>query len=207
VLPERWESEEWQPPDLSAEDFIPMLDRLTQTYLNSDDRCKLGYFYFIPGETDSRHNLMATLAQMDWRSFTNELAGHLRGGATVILTGEDMGIDPRSGLSVSPFVDSHLLEALANVLLKANSVTELEALPRVLVGMYGNGRLILDRTSIDAQGWTNEQIRPWHEKWVADLKTYALHGQPVGKPFTPSVAALQGWLLAEREEKFWLPTP
>jgi len=207
VLPERWESEEWQPPDLSAEDFIAMLDRLTQTYLNSDDRCKLGYFYFIPGETDSRHNLMATLAQMDWRSLTNELAGHLRGGATLILTGEDMGIDPRSGLSVSPFVDSHLLEALANVLLKANSVTELEALPRVLVGMYGNGRLILDRTSIDAQGWTNEQIRPWHEKWVADLKTYALHGQPVGKPFTPSVAALQGWLLAEREEKFWLPTP
>jgi hypothetical protein len=203
-----WPSERWLAPDLTADRFLASLERLTQTYLTNQDRSKLGYYYFIPGETDSRHNLMATLSQVDWRAYARDLTDFLRRGHTLILTGEDFGLDPFSGLTVSAFDNSHSLEALASALVQADRIVQPAALPTVLVALFGDGRLILDRVSIDAQGWTHEQIGPWHEGWIGRLKQEALSGEPPGKRIRPlSATDLRQWLLADRKEQYWLPTP
>lgn len=205
---ESWPSECWPVPDVTAERFLASLKRLTQTYLTCPDRSKLGYYYFIPGETDSRHHLMAPLSQIDWRPYTRALVDFLRQGHSLILTGEDFGLDPLSGLAVSPFGDSHALEAVATVLARADRVVQPRTLPTVLVALFGSGRLVLDRTSIDAQGWTNEQIQPWHQGWINALKQKVLSGEPEGaqrQALTP--ASLRQWLLSDRKVRYWFPTP
>ena len=168
-----WSSENWEPVRVTEEDFLQRLQELAdlyqRDYSGADWMAKqyLGYYYDnYPG---TRHTLLRPLNEIDWTAFVPALQRALTAGETIILTGEDVNVDPGSGLATWPHGDGKQLMALAQVLAKAKTL-EVSADGAILRATLGKGKLLLCRESIDAAGHRSSDTRRWQ---IAFLKRIA----------------------------------
>lgn len=200
-----WPSEQWESKRLSAGGFLDHLRKLRALYRNTEyehdwlPKMRLGYYFmYFPG---SRHALCTELSAVDWRDYVEPLRRAVREGETIMLVGEDLGIDPASGTATYPYRDPHQIEALTQSLRGARWRV---AVPdgQTLVARLGEGRVILCRESIDLAGGevaTSGGARRWQRDWFEQLcDSGALSADPSGQPIeAPTAKALFRWLTGE----------
>lgn len=201
MRPLGWPSEVAVPQQLSSADFLDRLQQLAVLYQTDQAQAdgkvwlskqELGAYYdWFPG---TRHSLLRPLYDVDWKTYVPAWRAALAGGATFVLTGEDMGVDPGSGLTTYPHTDARQFAALAELLRGAKWQLGTRDGDTV-IATYGKGRLILCRESIDAAGHTNPDVVRWQQRWRAELATMTA-GKPL--PITaPDETALHRWWLGE----------
>ncbi len=168
-----WPSEVMEPMQVSAEEFVSRLRALADLYRRdlSDENWMvkqyLGYYYdYFPG---TRHDLLRPLNDCNWPDYVQALREAVNGGATFILTGEDVGIDPATGLGTWPHHEGRQLEALSAALAGARWTLGTRDGDTV-VARLGAGRVVLCRESIDAAGNTNPEMARWQQRWLAELR-------------------------------------
>ncbi len=105
---------------------------------------------------------------MDWPDYAAAIRQAVSNGATFILTGEDVGIDPATGLATWPHHDGKQLEALCAAL---RGAAWSPATPdgETIAATLGKGKVILCRESIDAAGNTNAEAAQWQARWREQL--------------------------------------
>jgi hypothetical protein len=175
-VPLGWPSEIAEPACVSSAEFLDRLRRLSALYLTDQSdqgwkiKQRLGAHYdFFPG---TRHDLLRPLFDVDWTQYVAAWREALQAGQTFVLTGEDVNVDPATGMSVWPHADGRQLAAVAAVLQGA----EWRRGTRdgdTLLATLGKGRLILCRESIDAAGHTNADAARWQQRWRAELAVAA----------------------------------
>ncbi|MCD6407536.1 hypothetical protein J7L87_00605, partial [bacterium] len=175
--------------EISDEEFITLLNSLKKFYLSGKimNRRDLSYYTF---EKDTgRHRIMKLLNQVNWVEKLSVLRNYIRKGNTVILTGEDMGIDFLSGMSVDPLSersydesvdcacggeiefmkDSDILPALEKLTGVENLLGKLKKEGRC-VFKIGKGQIILDPISFDNLCSMNGEFEIEYRKWLEEIK-------------------------------------
>ena len=192
-----WPSEIEEPARVSAAEFLDRLRHLSALYqTNQSDqgwktKQRLGAYYeFFPG---TRHRLLRPLFDVDWTTYVNAWRVAIREGETFVLTGEDVNVDPATGLAVGPHGDGRQLAAVAAML--QDAAWRLGTRDgETLVATLGKGRLILCRESIDAAGYTNADAARWQQRWRAELAAGADALPPLQ---ALDEAALRRWWIGE----------
>jgi hypothetical protein len=190
-VPWGWPSEIFEPASLSAGKFVGRLRALAALYRTDQSTAgwmakqRLGYYYdYFP---DTRHALLRPLLDVDWHKYSGPIRKAVSEGAELILTGEDLGIHPGSGLAVYPHHDAGQLAALLTALQGATWSTASRD-GDTLVASLGKGRVILCRESIDAAGHDNPSAVRWQQRWLRELKSEGLR-----RITAPTLAKLQRW--------------
>ena len=176
-------SEILEPARLPPDQFVDRLARLAALYEKDHSaegwmtKQYLGYHYdFFPG---TRHDLLRPLLDIDWPAYAAAIRRAVSDGQTFILTGEDLGIHPASGLSTYPHHDARQLEAISKALEGATwSVVTPDG--DTIAATLGKGRVVLCRESIDAAGNTNPELGRWQQRWLAECE--AKYQQPIASP-------------------------
>jgi len=172
---------------LSDEEFVALLGALRDLYLSGGDRDKGSLSYYVHDRDLSRHRIMKLLGEADWPAHAPALKRYLEAGNTVILLGEDLGVDPATGLWLDPIngqgQDDSMDMSAGGRLPSLPAARRLEALERVtgrdlhrapwpdgrLILPVGKGRLVLDLTSFDNQGMDNGLFALNHARWLKTL--------------------------------------
>jgi len=173
--------------DISDTEFCHLLETLKDLYLKGATRDKVALSYYCLESDISRHRIMQLLLETDWLEKTAALKKHLSTGHTVILLGEDLGIDPVSQLPLEtlretkddPSVDAAAGGKLprgfsANILPALEQVTGIRNLYSRLkkegcLLPVGRGRIYLDLTSFDEAGQENSLFLLHHHRWLQNL--------------------------------------
>jgi len=197
-VPWGWASELAEPINLSAAEFISRLQRLTALYQqdHSHDgwmtKQYLGYYYdYFPG---TRHDLLRPLNDADWPAYTTAIRQAVSDGATFILTGEDVGIDPATGLTTWPHHDGKQFTALVTALAGAQWTLATRD-GDTITATLGKGKVILCRESIDAAGNTNPELAQWQLRWLGQLGGGNANGlpRPTAIPAPDEAKLLRWW--------------
>jgi hypothetical protein len=190
-VPWGWPSEIDDPARMSEEQFVEQLKRLAALYRADHSaegwmiKQRLGYFYdYFP---NTRHSILQPLLDLDWERYSGAIRHSVVQGAELILTGEDLGLHPGSGLSVYPHHDAGQFDALAAAL-EGASWSLATADGETLMASIGKGRVILCRESIDAAGYDNPSVARWQQRWLEELHS----NSPVSVP-APDPAKLRRW--------------
>jgi hypothetical protein len=171
--PGGWPSELAEPVRLSSDEFLRRVRELSALYQTDQGdkgwltKQMLGAFYdFFPG---TRHALLRPLCDVDWTAHVADWRAALQRGDTFVLTGEDLGIDPETGLTVYPHHDARQFAAVA-ALLRGAEWRLGTADGDTIVARLGKGRLVLCRESIDAAGHTNADAGRWQRRWLEAMR-------------------------------------
>jgi hypothetical protein len=190
-VPWGWPSEIFEPAILSDDRFVEQLVALGALYRADQSAAgwmakqRLGYFYdYFP---DTRHALLEPLLDLDWANYMGALRKAVSGGAELILTGEDLGIHPGSGLAVYPHHDAGQFAALLGAL-DGSTWSTASTDGDTLVASLGKGRVILSRESVDAAGHDNPSAVRWQRRWLGELRP-----DGVKRIAAPSLSKLQLW--------------
>lgn len=193
VVPHGWPSEQWPVRTMTDTEFIEALERLRELYRRGQTRLELSYYLF-DANSENRHALARDLAEQHWPDYVSALERALRGGATFLLTGEDLGLDPASGLSVTTH-HPNVIAALAQ--LGRRRGAQWYRSEQTLLLTLGPGRLLLDRTSLDGVGFYNREYAAWHPGW------WASRSRMLEEPIR-SLALARRRALTETEIADWL---
>ena len=163
-----------RPRPLEGADFLRTLKRLSALYLGREGpaaKRRLSYFTWdlLDFQGEHRHELTQRLAETDWLSQVRALRKALDKGAVLVLAGEDLGRDPRSGVKLNPFFKARELASLQAVL-QAGQVHICRKNPALLMARAGKGRLILYRSSADASGYKDAHFLNWQRALKGWLK-------------------------------------
>jgi len=137
----------WELAGSTGAEVVERLRGLTQLYQTAGDRPRLSYYLHC--RADGRHAVVRPLERLDWRSAEPLLATALRGGETIMLTGEDLGRLPGDDRSTAYLYDSHAFDVVGTLIAAATAIEVPVGLPDTLIFTIGKGRLILDRLSWD----------------------------------------------------------
>lgn len=163
-----WPSAALPPRQVGDGRFLDELARLTALYLApTGDRFTLAFYQ--QSQVESRHSLMMNLAAADWLPHAEALRRAIEGGATVVLTGEDLGYSPTLRFASYAHNDGHQLAALDRVT-EGVKPEGLAARPTLRLYRIGKGALILDRQSRDEQVWTIAETAAFQKQWLADVQ-------------------------------------
>ncbi|MCM8768823.1 MAG: beta-galactosidase [Candidatus Omnitrophica bacterium] len=174
--------------EISDAEFCGLLDALTELYLTGASRDKVALSYYCHESDVSRHRIIQLLFEVDWMKKINALRKHLACGKTVILLGEDLGIDPITGMSLETLVENQAdvsIDPAAGGNLpafsSANIIPALEQLTGVknlysllrkqgkLTIPVGPGKIFVDLTSFDEGGQENRLFLVNHHRWLQRL--------------------------------------
>jgi hypothetical protein len=192
-VPWGWPSELEEPARLSHEQFLAGLRALAALYRQDHTTAgwmakqRLGYHYdFFPG---TRHAVLRPLLDVDWPKYVSTMRRAVTDGETLVLTGEDLGVHPGSGLATHPHHDAQQLEAIAEAFRDAQwSLATADG--DTLAASLGQGRVILCRESIDAAGHDNPSAIRWQQRFLAELARGP--GRDAAIP-APSLETLRQW--------------
>jgi hypothetical protein len=184
-----WPSEQSEPARLTSEQFLTGLRALSTLYradhTGDNWMTKQRLCYYYDNFPDTRHAYLRPLNDVDWPAYSDAIRTALLAGETFVLTGEDIGIHPGTGLATYPHHDAKQLEALAQALRGAKwSLATPDG--DTIAASLGTGRFILCRESIDAAGERNPQIAGWQKRWLGT--------QTANTPIkAPSLEQLRRW--------------
>jgi hypothetical protein len=186
-------SEVWGAARMPAGEFVDKLDQLADIYRwNPGDETwmvkqRVGAHYAYFGRT--RHAVLRDLWRVDWRDYVKALRAVVEGGANLILVGEDLGLDPATGLPVSPYQPATQIEAVAEAM-KGASWSGLSADGEVVRAELGQGSLVLTRLTPDGASSSWSYARFWLEQLQETLSAEAAHPEIPA----PDARALRRWL-------------
>jgi hypothetical protein len=171
-VPWAWPSETAEPQALPSAEFLARLGRLATLYRTDQSgrgwmtkQVLAAHYDYFP---DTRHSLMRPLYDEDWTRHADAWRAAIIEGATFVLTGEDLGVEPGSGLETYPHGDSRAFEAVIAALRGAEwRLGTLDG--DTLSAKLGRGRMILCRESVDAAGHSNADAAAWQKRWLEEL--------------------------------------
>ena len=133
---------------------------------------------------------MRPMMAMDWTRHAAAIKKAVTDGAELILVGEDMGLDPATGLAAGFEGDGPTIRGrVANAMGKALWQT-VSADGEIVRATLGKGSLILCRNTPDGVGHTWGDAVEWQKKFLAALA--APTAAPVGA--APTAERLRLWL-------------
>ena len=164
---DRWETREsWALAGMTDAEFVDLLRALTAIY-RDPSATRLALTAFVPSGALDRHAIVERLARVDWRQHAAALENAVKAGETVILLPEDLGSDPRTGTALTPGDATHRDAVLAALMGKAKCADV--AAGSLTVCALGKGRIVIVRTSPDAEGFTDGQFALWRARFQEAL--------------------------------------
>jgi hypothetical protein len=197
-VPWGWPSEVEEPGLMPSDQFVSQLQKLSRLYLtdHSDEgwmtKQRLGYYYDLFPET--RHALLRPLLDVDWSVHGAAIRQAVEAGETLVLTGEDVGLHPGSGLDVYPHRAAGQLAAL-HAALSGARWSRATADGDTLAVPLGHGRVLLCRESIDAAGHDNASVAAWQRRWLGEVNA---SGKQVVEIPAPTRDELEPWWTGRR---------
>lgn len=182
------------------------LDDLSALYATEDPDPAVAYSFYVMERDRSRHRLGQLLANADWTANLPVLQRMLAAGKRLVLTGEDLGIDPGSGAPAVPLTTPTQLAALARLAAtKGAKLFLVRGLPDVLLIQVGKGMIVLDRRSLDREAGTGPtRLTAWMHRWHEEMQSAGLlpGGAPTQSRLIPLPAGMEltGWFLERRTE-------
>ncbi|MCG3148205.1 MAG: hypothetical protein PCFJNLEI_01648 [Verrucomicrobiae bacterium] len=198
VVPRGWPSEKWPARTLTDPQLVATLDQLRDVYERGTNRLALSYYLF-DANTENRHALTRSLAEQRWPDRVNALESALRAGSRWLLTGEDLGLDPATGLTVTTQQPAVLAALTQLGQRRGGQWFAGTADGQTLVLTLGKGRLVLDRTSLDSVGFYDREYTAWQQLWWPVL-TRLLEAPPANPISALDETRLTTWLAGR-----WLP--
>jgi len=126
---------------------------------------------------------------VDWTQHVEAIREAVDAGENLVLVGEDLGLDPATGLRAWPNRDGRQIEAVATAMAKA--IWEaLSGDGEVVRARLGKGSLVLCRTTPDGASSSWGCAAAWHKGLLATLAV----AKPAGPIRTPDAARLARWL-------------
>jgi len=174
--------------DVSDEEFISLLDALKNLYL-SENLGKEDLSFYVMEKDISRNRIMQLLNQVNWLEKKECLLEYVKDGGILILTGEDLGYDPESGIYLDPInlrkydegIDFSVCPDL-NPLNYPNKIETIEKilnqkievpLKKTIVKKIGKGKIILDPISFDSSTQLYSEFYNYmHYRWLKELNLY-----------------------------------
>ena len=197
-VPWGWPSEVEEPGVMPSDQFVSQLQKLSRLYLTDHSgegwmtKQRLGYHYDLFPET--RHALLRPLLDVNWSEHVAAIRQAVESGETLVLTGEDAGLHPGSGLDVYPHQDAGQMAAI-HAALSGAKWSRATADGDTMAAALGAGRLILCRESIDAAGHDNASAAAWQRRWLGEVN--ASGKQAVEIP-APTRDELEHWWTGRR---------
>ena len=197
-VPWGWPSEVEEPGVMPSDQFVSQLQKLSRLYLTDHSgegwmtKQRLGYHYELFPET--RHALLRPLLDVNWSEHVAAIRQAVESGETLVLTGEDAGLHPGSGLDVYPHQDAGQMAAI-HAALSGAKWSRATADGDTMAAALGAGRLILCRESIDAAGHDNASAAAWQRRWLGEVN--ASGKQAVEIP-APTRDELERWWTGQR---------
>jgi hypothetical protein len=151
---------------------------------------RLGAHYCLFGGT--RHALMSNLLRVDWREYTDALRRAVEGGAQLVLVGEDLGLDPATGLSVCPYEKPTQTDAVAGAMAGARWCA-LSADGEIVRASLGRGSLVLSRITPDGASSSWGYAAAWQKR----LRRIIAADRSRGAIPPPDAELLRRWLTGE----------
>ena len=188
-------------PELTSSEFVALLERLRSLHFSTEPVDKRRYSAFSYEMGGSRQDALRRLACVDWPANAQALADHVARGPRLYLVGEDLGVDPESGVSLTPGRRPRILAALQGLVASGRATLHaVSGEPDLRVLAIGKGLIVLDRRSPDAEGNSNLHLALFQRQWRTEMQQLGLapdRGQP---PLGPALTEeLHEWLLpAER---------
>ena len=155
---------------MTSEEFLNLLRQLREVYLGSyrglEAKYALSYYLNTPFRPNSRHAIVRRLQRTDWRPHLTATVDAIEAGETVCLLGEDLNVDPLTGLTIDPL-------AVADIPAFTKSLTELPNASRRRVALagvtfdvvrLGAGALAVSDTSVDRSAYHSSDFVKWHER-------------------------------------------
>jgi hypothetical protein len=198
-----WPSENWEVERMPAAEFVATLRQLAEVYRTDHAgqswRAKqwLGAHYCLfPG---TRHALLRNLIELDWTRHVEALRQAVAEGTNLILVGEDLGLDPATGLPAWA-CDARQLEAVAAAMRDA-TWESLSGDGEVIRASLGRGSLVLCRNTPDGVSSSWGAAVAWQQDLLRNLAA-----KPTGDFPVPNAARLARWLAGREALKTGLRT-
>lgn len=173
-------------PALTDAEFLGMLVQLRDRHLDPEAVDKRRYSYYSYELGESRHRVVQLLGTTDWTARVEALAGFLAGGERLYLVGEDLGLDPASGVTTTPGREPRILEALQRLAQGREArVWTLPGKPHLRIIQVGKGMLVLDRRSPDGAGNSNLHLAAFQKAWREEMERTGLTPGGIGTTFLP----------------------
>ena len=176
-------SEEWPIPSMTSEQFIGELRKLRGiyegTYQGLEAKYALSYYLDVPFRPDNRHAIMRRLQRTPWMPHLDAVTAAIRNGERFYLLGEDLNVDPASGLSIDPFAAGdprRLVEQLADARGAKKRQVEAEGVSITIIEI-GKGALVTGPVSVDRTAYHSSDFIAWHERLKAAVKAAGLGEQ------------------------------
>ena len=184
-------------PEVSAEEFIALLERLRSLHFSTepvDKRLSSAFSFEMGG---SRQDALRRLACTDWTTMSAALADHVAAGRRLYLVGEDLGVDPESGVSLTPGRRPRIVEALQGLVGSGRATLHAVAgAPDLRLLAIGKGFILLDRRSPDAAGNSNLHLAIFQRQWRTGMQRLGLAPEGGKPPLGPATAEpLAEWLI------------
>ncbi len=161
-------------PPMTPDEFVQELVKLRKVYLTQhtglDAKYYLDFFLYVPFIKDTRHHIMHRLSKQNWKDYVHAVGQALHKGEAFYLTGEDMGVDPRSGMIIDgtvPLRKDFLGELSA--LNDAKSAKVKVAGREMSVVSIGSGKLVYDPVSLQ-ELYMSEDFEAWQKGWLASMR-------------------------------------
>ncbi len=163
------------PVTMSDAEFLADLRRLrelyTGTFTGLEAKYALSYYLNVPFRPDNRHAILRRLQRVDWQPHLAAVAAAMRQGETFILCGEDLNVDPLSGIAIDPFAKS-APAAFVTALAKTPGAVErpsVTSIMRLRIIGLGAGRFVVANTSVDRTAYHSSDFVAWHAALKAAL--------------------------------------
>jgi hypothetical protein len=169
-------------PEVTAGEFLALVQRLRDVHVSAEavDKRRYGAFAYEMG--GSRQETNRRLACVDWTTMADALANHVATGTRLYLVGEDLGLDPVSGVSLTPGRRPRITEALDGLVAAGRAkLTAVAGKPDLRVLEIGKGFVVLDRRSPDAAGNSNLHLTLFQRQWRDEMLAIGL-GPEGGTP-------------------------
>lgn len=164
-----------QQTDITGEEFLGLLRQLRTIYSGDytglEERYMLSYYQYVAFRPENRHATMRQLQRVDWTPHLATMAAALRAGERFVLVGEDLNIDPQSGLRIDPLAvanPSAFLDALAKLPGATRTMEEVDGI-RCEVIRLGTGTLVIAHTSLERTTFHSSDVIAWHTALKAAL--------------------------------------
>jgi hypothetical protein len=161
---------------MTAPEFLDQFRRLrsiyTGAYQGLEAKYMLSYYLAVPFRPNNRHAILRRLQRVDWTPHLHAVAAALRSGETFYLLGEDLNIDPQTGLTIDPLAASDpagFLAQLAKMPGAEQRTRTVEGFTLEVIKI-GQGALVVCRAaSVDRAAYHSSDFVAWHKTLKAAL--------------------------------------
>jgi hypothetical protein len=137
----------------------------------------LSYYLNVPFRPDNRHAVLRRLQRVEWTPHVAALAEAVRAGEVFYLFGEDLNVDPATGLKIDPLAATNIpavLDVLARSPRTNRQKETVDGLELDVIRL-GQGALVTGPASVDRAAYTSADMLAWQERLKAALRR--LEGQ------------------------------